>query len=134
MPIRRILGVDEKGIPYIGTTRSKKGLRGRIRDLWISIEMIRGHRKRKHYPHTFSPSLIYTGLHNLIRDEELRIYLKEFNVDRAGYQEKRTILEYTRRYGEPPPPNLQVGRQYFMMLNLRVVDKSRPVGKLDPDL
>ena len=134
VPVQRILGVDERGILYIGTTRGEKGLRGRIRDLWISIEIVRGHRRRKKYPHTFGPSLVYTGLHNLIKDEELRIYFKEFSIDEAEYQEKRAILEYTRRYGEPPPLNLRVGRQYFMMLNLGVVGKSRPVGKLDPDL
>jgi len=39
----------------------------------------------------------------VIRDEELLIYFKEFSADEAEYQEKRAILEYTRRYGEPPP-------------------------------
>ena len=102
VPIPRILGIDEGSILYIGTTRSKKGLRGRIGDLWISVQKARDCIKRKRYPHTFGPSLVYTGLHNLIRDEEL-YYFKEFSVDKAEYQEKRAILEYTRRYGEPPP-------------------------------
>mgnify|MGYP000418552183 FL=1 len=65
--------------------------------------MARGRIRRKRYPHTFGPSLLYTGLHNIIRDKELWLYFKEFSVDEAEYQEKRAILEYTRRYGEPPP-------------------------------
>ena len=73
-------------------------------------------------------------MHNVIRDEELWIYFKELGTDEAEYQEKRAILEYTGRYGEPPPLNLQVGRQYFTMLNLGIVGKLRPIGKLDPDL
>ena len=134
VPIPRILGVDEKGVLYIGTTRSKKGLRRRIRDLWISVQMARRHIEGKHYPHTFGPSLVYTGLHNLIRDEELWSYFKEFSIYEAEYQEKRAILEYTSRYGEPPPLNLQVGRQYFAIIGLGVYGRSRVVGELDHDL
>jgi len=46
----------------------------------------------------------------------------------------RAILEYTRRHGEPPPLNFQIGRRYFMMLGLGELGGSRPVGELDPDL
>jgi len=119
---------------YIGTTRSKKELKKRIKDLWISIEMVRGRREREKFPHTFDRSLLYTGLYNVIRDEELWIYFKEFSKDKAEYQEKRAILEYTRRYGELPPPNLQVGRQYFAIYGLGLYGRSRFVGRLDPDL
>jgi len=139
--IHRILGVDNKGVLYIGSaSRSKKGaknrkwLRGRVKALWISIEKACSRRERKCYPHTFGPSLVYTGLNNVIRDEELWIYFKEFSADEARYQEKRAILEYTKRYGEPPPLNLQVGRRYFMMPNLGELGRSRLVGKLDLDL
>ena len=132
--IRRILGVDEKGILYIGATRRKKGLKGRIEELWVSIQMAYGHRRRKDYRHTFGPSLLYTGLNRVIRDEELWIYFKEFSIDEAKYQEKRALLEYARKYGEPPPLNFQVGRQYFAIASLGVHGKSRYLGELDPDL
>mgnify|MGYP000249114699 CR=1 FL=1 len=145
VPIPRILGVDERGVLYIGSAgkgkgkdvecaEGKKGLRKRIRNLWISIEMVYGHRERGRYPHTFGPSLVYTGLYKVIGVEDLWIYYKVFNVCEAGYQEKLAILKYTNKYGEPPPLNLQVGRQYFMILGLRELDKSRLVGELDPDL
>ena len=134
VPIPRILGIDEGSILYIGTTRSKKGLRRRIGDLWISVQMTRRRIERKRYPHTFDPSLVYTGLHNLIRDEEVWIYFKEFSVDEAENQEKRAILKYMRRYGEPPPLNLRVGRQYFAIIGLGVYGRSRVIDRLDPDL
>jgi len=132
-PIHRLLGTDEKGILYIGATR-RKGLRGRLRDLWVSVQMVRGQRKRKKYPHTFGPSLTYTGLFNIIKDDELGVYFKEFSKDDAEYQERLAFLDYTRKYGEPPPLNLQVGRQYFVIMELGILDISRPVGKLDDDL
>ena len=134
IPIHRILGTDERGILYIGATRSKEGLRGRLRDLWVSVQMVRGQRKRKKYPHTFGPSLAYTGLFNIIKDDELWVYFKEFSKDDAEYQERLAFLDYTRKYGEPPPLNLQVGRYYFTIVGLGIVDKSRLVGKLDDDL
>uniref|UniRef100_A0A7J3Z931 GIY-YIG nuclease family protein n=1 Tax=Ignisphaera aggregans TaxID=334771 RepID=A0A7J3Z931_9CREN len=145
VPIPRILGVDRRGVLYIGSTgkgrgrgrecaEGRKGLRGRIRELWRSIEMVYGHRERRRYPHTFGPSLIYTGLYKVICVEDLWIYYKVFNACEAEYQEKLAILEYTNKYGEPPPLNLQVGRQYFAILGLGEVNKSRVVDELDPDL
>jgi len=145
VPIPRILGVDERGALYIGSTGKgkgkavecaggKKGLRRRIRNLWISIEMVYGHRERRRYPHTFGPSLVYTGLHRVVEVKDLWIYYKVFNVCKAEYQEKLAILEYTNKYGEPPPLNLQVGRQYFMLLGLGELNKSRLIDTLDPDL
>uniref|UniRef100_A0A7J2TBH3 GIY-YIG nuclease family protein n=1 Tax=Ignisphaera aggregans TaxID=334771 RepID=A0A7J2TBH3_9CREN len=145
VPIPRILSVDERGVLYIGSTgkgkgkdvecvEGKKGLRDRIRELWISIEMVYGRKERRRYPHTFGPSLIYTGLYKVISVEDLWIYYKVFNACEAEDQEKLAILEYTSRYGEPPPLNLQVGRQYFMILGLGELGKSKLVGELDPEL
>ena len=145
VPIPRILGVDERGVLYIGSTgksrnkdgkstKSDEGLRKRIRNLWISIEMVYDRRKRKRYPHTFGPSLVYTGLYKVIGVEDLWIYYKVFNVCEAGYQEKLAILKYTNKYCEPPPLNLQVERQYSMLLDLGELGKSRLVDKLDPEL
>jgi len=111
VPIPRILSVDERGVLYIGSTgkgknkdekctESKKGLKDRIRKLWISIEMVYGRRERRRYPYTLGPSLIHTGLCRVIRVENLWIYYKVFNACEAKYQEKLAILEYTRRTKE----------------------------------
>jgi len=132
VPIHRILGVDVRGVVYIGST--KESLKKRLRRLWISIEMAYGHRVRKRYPHTFGISLLYTRLHTVIRDDELTIFYKSFNPDEADYQEKLAILEYTRRYGEPPPLNLKIGRQYLATAGLGLYGKSRFAGELDREL
>uniref|UniRef100_A0A7J3ZJG6 GIY-YIG nuclease family protein n=1 Tax=Fervidicoccus fontis TaxID=683846 RepID=A0A7J3ZJG6_9CREN len=145
-PVRipRILGVDERGILYVGSTgrgggderraKSRRGLRGRIRSLWISIEMAYGRRERRRYPHTLGPSLAYTGLHKAVGVDDLWIYYKVFGAREAVHQERLAILEYARRYGEPPPLNLQVGRRYFMILGLGELNRSRLSVELDPDL
>jgi len=130
IPISRILGTDERGILYIGATR---GLKRRLKKLWNSIDAIRGKRKRKKF-HTFVRSLVYTGLLNIIKDDELRVYFKEFSKEDAEYQEKLALLEYTRKYGEPPPLNLQVGRQYFEIYGLSIYGESRYADELDDDL
>jgi len=132
VPIHRILGVDERGVVYIGST--KKSLKNRLRRLWISAEMAYGRRVRKKYPHTFGVSLLYTGLHTVIGDDELTIFYKSFNPDEADYQEKLAILEYTRRYGEPPPLNLKIGRRYFAIAGLGLYGESRFVDELDREL
>jgi len=129
--IPRIRGVDEKGILYMGST---KNLRQRIRDLWRSIQVARGLKDQNSYPHTFGVSLLYTGLCDAIADRELCIYFKVFNNEDAEYWEKVMLLEYTRRYGEPPPLNLNVGRKYLLIVDLGVFDESRFVEDLDPEL
>lgn len=133
-PIPRILGVDERGILYIGSTRSKRGLRERMKNLCVSIEMVRGRKEGRKHPHTFGPSLMYTGLHEVIGDDELEIFYKRFSFNEAEFQERLAIFEYTRKYGEPPPLNLQMGRRYFMILGLGILGKSRLANKLDQDL
>lgn len=132
--INRILDVDRKGILYIGATR-RRGLRSRLRDLRISIEMAKGIRKRKKFPHTFGSSLVYTGLVNRIEKEELYVYFKTYNKpEEAEDQEKLALLYYTRRYGEPPPLNLQVSRKYYIILGLGELGVSKLTRKIDPDL
>jgi len=130
--IPRMLRIDRKGVLYIG---SSKKLKNRLRNLWISLQMARSRAKRKKYPHTFGPSLIYTGLIDRILDEELMICFKHFkNENYAKDQEKLALLKYTRYYGEPPPLNLNVGRKYFLILGLGEVGTSRLVPKLDADI
>jgi len=110
--IQRIRGSDERGILYIG---SAVNLRRRMRELWRSIQIVR---RLKTYPeeHTFGATLLYTGLHDVIADQELYICFKVLNKQEAKKMEKEELLKYTRRYGEPPPLNLNIGRRYFMNL------------------
>jgi len=49
----------------------------------------------------------------------------------AELQEKLAILEYTRKYGEPPPLNLKIGRRYITIWNLSLKGKQ---DKFDEDL
>jgi hypothetical protein len=42
--------------------------------------------------------------------------------------------EYTRKYGEPLPLNLNVSREYLMILNLGKLDKSKLANELDPEI
>ena len=143
VPIPRILGTDERGILYIGTTRGGKkrgrskekgrGLRERLRDLWISVQSAYDPGKRS-FPHTFGKSLVYTGLYKVINVKELEIYFKELNKGEADYYEKLMLSEYTRKYGELPPLNLQVGREYFLTLGLGKLGRSRLRGELEAEL
>jgi hypothetical protein len=130
--IKRVSKEDQRGVLYIGSSTS---LRRRIKELWRSIEIAEGIRNRKGYPHTFGPSLIYTGLFHYIKGEDLWVYAKEFATkNEAEAQEKQALLEYTRTFGEPPPLNFQIGREYFLILDLVPLGKGRLAPKLDPDL
>ena len=70
----------------------------------------------------------------MVGDEELWVWFKELGTDEARLQEARVLLEYSRRYGEPPPLNLNVGRQLSMVLGLRRLSKSLLAVELDPDI
>jgi len=129
VPISRVLGVDMKGVLYIGGTTGS--LRRRLKDLWYSVRAARKGKHEWEYPHTLGVSLAYTGLLNIIKDNELAIYYKDMDRSEAELQEKLAILEYTRRYGEPPPLNLKIGRRYTTIWNLSLKGKQ---GKLDEDL
>ncbi|MGC8983562.1 MAG: hypothetical protein ACP5KA_07430, partial [Desulfurococcaceae archaeon] len=83
--IPRIRGLDERGVLYIGSTAGRRGLRKRIRSLWISIQVARGSRKRRKYPHTLGASLAYTGLHEMIADHELCVCFKVFSDQDARH-------------------------------------------------
>ena len=134
MVIGRICGEDRKRVLYIGSSRN---LREELRKLWESVETIveRKKCKRRGYYHTLSPSLVYTGLFQRVKSEDLWVYVKEFATkEEAEAQERRALLEYTRTFGEPPPLNLQVGREYFLILCLGKVGKSKLAPELDPDL
>ncbi|MCC6014036.1 MAG: hypothetical protein LM593_06710 [Candidatus Verstraetearchaeota archaeon] len=89
----------------------------------------------KKYKHTLALSFIYTNLIEIISEEELLVYYKTFeSVDEARDQEALLLYEYTRKYGEPPPLNLDVSREYLMILNLGELDKSKLANELDPEI
>ena len=52
MRIPRVLGVDERGVLFIGST---KGLRGRLRRLWRGVQVARRGVEVRKYPHTLAP-------------------------------------------------------------------------------
>ena len=131
--IPRVLSVCGKGVLYIGA--SETNLRRRLKDLRTSIEVAKGVRRRKRYPHTFGSSLVYTRLIDLIKDSEIYVYFKTFDSgDAADIQEKLALLHHTRKYGEPPPLNLQIARRYLAIVGAAEPGKSRVAGSLDPDL
>ena len=138
VPIQRLLSVDENGILYIGSTKAKAGLRGRLRQLWNSVKKAREGKGTG--PHTFGPTLVYTSLISRnnrkgIKIDELVVWYKAYDDGRyAEAQEKMAIYEYTNRYGEPPPLNLRVGRRYLAIVGLAEAGKSIPAPKLDPEL
>ncbi len=132
-PLQRLLGIDDHGILYIGATKSKEGLKGRLKALWNSVR--RAFEGRSSSPHTFGPTLIYTNLICKVRKDELAVWYKDYDdSDYVEAQEKRTLYEYTKRYGEPPPLNLQVGRQYLAIIGLGILGKSILAPELDPEL
>ncbi|MCR8463704.1 MAG: hypothetical protein QXH55_05925 [Candidatus Korarchaeota archaeon] len=133
IPIPRILATCNRGVLYIGSSNK---LRERLNALKISIEIARGKRRRKNYPHTFGPSLIYTRLIEKISDNELYVWFKPFEdyEDQYKHQEMLALHEYTRKYGEPPPLNLQVGREYFAIVGIGKFGKSRLAPELDPEI
>jgi hypothetical protein len=119
---------------YIGFTKRKTGLNGRLKDLWRSIRIAYGLLKGR-YNHTFAISLIYTGLISKIKLEEIFLWYKEINAPRdAEDQEKMALHEYVRHYGEAPPLNLQIGRKYFAILGIGELGKSKLAPKLDPEI
>ena len=51
--------------------------------------------------------------------------------EEARDQEMLALLLYGRRYGEPPPLNLQVSRQYLAAVNLAETGRSRVARELN---
>jgi hypothetical protein len=135
--IPRFLRDDKSGILYVGSAenlaRRLTSLRNYILD---AFRTARGEKSRyKEIKHTLALSLLYTNLVKVLSEEELLIYYKTFeSVDEARDQEALILYEYTKYYGEPPPLNLKIGRQYLMILGLGKLKRSKLVGELDPEL
>ncbi|MEM2174669.1 MAG: hypothetical protein QXI58_03480 [Candidatus Micrarchaeia archaeon] len=131
--IPRFLKNDTYGVLYIGFAKGKGGLYERLKNLWESIGIAYELFKGK-YTHTFAISLIYSGLISIIKLEEIFLWYKEMTASNAEDQEKAALLEYTRCYGEPPPLNLQIGREYFLIIGIGKLGKSKFVVKLDTEI
>ncbi len=150
LQICRFGNIDRNGIVYIGATsiRAKRpNLRKRIRDLWRSLEQAYKLRKMgKRWYHTLGITLVYSSLINHVDIDDFEIWWKTYDQpvktkygkipekEYADMQEKAALLEYTRRYLEPPPLNLQLGRQYYAIVGIGIVGKSRCNVPLDPDI
>jgi len=107
--IYRLGGRDEGGILYIG---SSKDLKKRIGQFWRAIS--KGRRE-----HTAFSTLTFCGLSDLVKSSELEVSWKALrSPEDAESQEWAAMYLYCRKYKEPPPLNLSVGRRKYMILGL----------------
>jgi hypothetical protein len=110
IPIHRLGGCDEKGILYIGS--SEGDLRRRIRELWKAIT------EKNVKQHTIFATLAFCGLSDLVRLSELEVSWEVLgSPEDARRQEWAAIYLYCRKYKEPPPLNLNVGRKRYMVFS-----------------
>jgi hypothetical protein len=115
VPVHRLGGRDDKGILYVG---SSKNLRDRIEQLWKAIE--EGFRQ-----HTVSTTFAFCGLLDLVKSSELEASWKVLkSPEEAENQEWAAIYLYCRKYKEPPPLNLRIGRKKYMILDLGELDEA----------
>jgi hypothetical protein len=138
--IYRILRDDVLGILYIGSSsnlhrRLKEDLKGDLNAVYCKVMKRRPCTNTRRYKHTLTLSLIYTNLINEIHENELMICYKTFNSrDKAEMQEAMAIHEYTKRYGEPPPLNLNLRRKYIAIWGIGEYGKSRVSEEIDLEL
>lgn len=126
--IKRIGGVDPKGILYIGTIK-RKDLKDRISNLQY------GTLKRKAGYHTAADSFIFFSLHELVKDEELEVAWSVFKtIEECNHQEWLALKNYAEKFKELPPLNLVVGREKFAVIGIAKVGKVRVAGELDKKL
>jgi len=113
--IQRLGGTDLNGILYIG---SAKKLRRRLRTLWNGIN---GQGK-----HTMGKTIIFCKLHEIISPNDFQIaWEKVKNHDTALGQEWAAIVEYSQKFKEPPPLNLNLSRTKYALAGLAEAGKSR---------
>jgi hypothetical protein len=114
-PIQRLGGKDENGILYIG---SAKKLRRRIRTLWNGIN---GRGK-----HTMGQTITFCKLREIIRPDEFEVTWESVkDHDIALGQEWAAIVDYSQRFREPPPLNLNLSRTKYGLADLAEVGKSK---------
>lgn len=120
-PVSRLKGIDKQGLLYTG--RAKK-LRMRVKQLWKGIN-----RKERH---TIGKTIIFCKVFELINLDEYEISWEELKThEEAIGQEWTAIKLYADKYKEPPPLNLGIRREQFMIIGIGKVGKSR-IG-YDPD-
>jgi hypothetical protein len=123
--IYRLGGRDEGGILYIGM--SKKDLRKRIGQCWRAITRWAGQ-------HTVFSTLTFCGLLDLVESSELEVSWEALkSPEDAESQEWAAMYLYCRKYKEPPPLNLIVGRRKYMILGHTRLGKA-PEARLAPEI
>jgi len=124
--IKRLRNIDNKGIVYIG---SAKNLKRRI------YELINGLYKERVGNHTIIKTLIFTSLINTIKLNDLEVaWIICENEKEARAQEAVALKYYSDRYGEPPPFNLQIKREFLLILGLGILRKSILPPKINEKL
>ena len=119
--IQRLGGTDKAGILYIG---SAKKLQRRIRALCNGINGKGGH--------TIGRTLTFCKLRGTILPDECQVAWKSMKThDIALGQEWTAICDYSQKFKEPPPLNLELNRMKFALAGLAVVGRSRIVYEAD---
>jgi hypothetical protein len=131
------MGIDRAGVLCIGSTKNLKSrLKNLKRYVINALRVARGKVTTiKEYKHTLALSLLYMGLAKKISENELLVCYKIFSDEKeARIQEALALYEYTKRYGEPPPLNLNIARHRLLILDVGMVDKSIITERLDFEL
>jgi hypothetical protein len=116
VPIGRLGGCDQKGILYVG---SAKNLTNRIRRLWRGIS---GGAEA----HTIRKTILFCKVFEAILPSEYEVtWEKSDTHDEAKGQEWSAIRTYAERYKEPPPLNLGLQREHFVIWGIARWGKSR---------
>lgn len=114
--IPRLGNVDHKGILYIGSAIK---LRRRVRELWRGIN-------GQVEDHTIGKTIIFCKISEIINLDEYEILWEELKThSEAVGQEWAAIALYAEKYKEPPPLNLGIRREYFMVIGIAKIGKSR---------
>lgn len=114
--IHRLGGVDHKGILYIG---SAVKLRRRIRELWKGIN-------GQVEAHTIGKTIIFCKVFEIISLNEYEISWNQLDTpETAKGQEWTAMASYAEKYKEPPPLNLLLRREMFMVWGIFKWGKSR---------
>jgi len=120
--IPRLRGLDEKGVLYIG---SAKYLKRRVRELWKGIN-------KNVEAHTIGKTIIFCKIFEIISLDEYEISWEELKShENAQGQEWAALKLYVDKYREPPPFNLGIRREYFAIVGIAKIGKTRIA--YDPD-
>ncbi len=122
VPISRLKGMDDKGILYIG---SAKKLRRRIQELWRGIN-------GKVEDHTIGKTIIFCKISEVISVNEYEISWEKLEThEKAVGQEWAAIKSYADKFKEPPPLNLGIRREFFAIVGIATIGRSRVGYDLD---